>query len=63
VDDFYRVRSQFVHHGQQVRTDDIQVVDTFFFNVWFIFSRLLAEADAYETKEQLLRALEDQKLS
>jgi len=63
VDEFYRIRSQFVHHGKQVKFEQVEVVDAFFFNVWFAFSRLVAQADKYQTKNQLLEELENRKLT
>jgi hypothetical protein len=63
VDDFYRVRSALFHHGESVSPTDTGVVDKFFFNVWFSMVRLLGQLDLYETKDKLLNALEDRKLS
>lgn len=63
VEEFYRIRSGLIHHGQEAAVQDIEVIDKFFFSVWWTFRRLLAEVDRYETKEQLLANLEDQKLS
>jgi Apea-like HEPN len=63
VEDFYRVRSAFFHHGRSVKPEETDIVDKFFFNVWFCLGRLLVQADQYETKDKLLAVLEDRKLS
>jgi hypothetical protein len=63
VEDFYRVRSAFFHHGRSVKPEEADIVDKFFFNVWFCLGRLLVQADQYETKDKLLAVLEDRKLS
>jgi hypothetical protein len=63
VEEFYRIRSAFFHHGQSVSPMDAEIVDKFFFNVWFCLGRLLLQVDQYETKDKLLAVLEERKLS
>lgn len=63
VEDFYRIRSRLIHHGREASLKDVEVIDRFFFNVWWTLRRLLAEVDRYKTREQLLAELEDRKLS
>ena len=63
VEEFYRIRSAFFHHGQAVSPEDAEIVDKLFFNVWFCLGRLLLQVDQYETKDKLLVVLEDRKLS
>ena len=46
-----------------VEPEETEIVDKFFFNVWFCLGRLLAKVDQYETRDKLLAALEDRKLS
>jgi hypothetical protein len=46
-----------------VKPKETDIVDKFFFNVWFCLGRLLVQADQYETKDKLLGVLEDRKLS
>jgi hypothetical protein len=63
VEDFYDIRSRLIHHGREASGKDLEVIDTFFFNVWWTLRHLLAEVDRYHTKSQLLSELEDRKLS
>jgi hypothetical protein len=63
VDEFYRIRSEFIHHGKEVRVKGIAVVDKFFSNVWDVFDTLLTNADRFKTREELLAVLEDRKLT
>jgi hypothetical protein len=63
VEDFYRIRSEFIHHGKEVGVKDTAVVDKFFSNVWDAFNTLLINADQFKTREELLAVLEDRKLS
>lgn len=34
VTDTYRLRSQFIHHGQSIGIDDMQTLQTFMVNTW-----------------------------
>lgn len=63
VDDFYNIRSGLIHHGRDVREEDKEIVDKFFFNVWFTFYRLLAQVDHFQTRNDLFTMLENRKLS
>jgi hypothetical protein len=63
VEDFYEIRSQIFHHGNSVSPGDVDIIEKFFLNVWFSLARLLERVDQYETKNKLLSALEDRKLS
>jgi hypothetical protein len=63
VDKFYRVRSDLFHHGRVVKTEHLSVVDDFFSKVWFAFLRLIAQSDQYTTKDLLITALEERKLT
>jgi Apea-like HEPN len=62
VDEFYQIRSALIHHGYEIRPKDFEVIDKFFFNVWWCFVRLLNEMDNYKTREELFEALEEKKL-
>jgi hypothetical protein len=63
VDAFYRIRSALIHHGHDVSSEDMAVIDEFFFNVWLTLTHLLTDVDQYKTKQELLGVLEDRKLS
>jgi hypothetical protein len=63
VDDFYRLRSALFHHGKPVSPANTALVDTFFVNVWFTLYRLVAEADRFKTKDELLETLQERKLT
>jgi hypothetical protein len=63
VEDFYRIRSRLIHHGREAGPRDMEVIDRFFFNVWWTLRNLVASVDKYKTKEQLLSVLKDRKLS
>jgi hypothetical protein len=61
IDETYKIRSAFVHHGQTAR--HVDTVDRFLVNAWTAFSRLLDLAPKYRTKSALIGALEDLKMS
>lgn len=63
VEEFYRIRSRLIHHGREATATDIEVIDRFFFNVWWTFRHLIASVEQYKTKAQLISVLEDRKLS
>ena len=61
IEEVYRIRSAFVHHGQTSR--HVETVDRFLPNAWTTFSRLLDLSAKYRTKAALIGALEDLKMS
>lgn len=61
IEEVYRIRSAFVHHGQTSR--HVQTVDRFLANAWTTFSRLMDLSVKYRTKAALIGALEDLKMS
>ena len=61
IDEVYRIRSAFIHHGQTPR--DVETVDHFLVNAWTSFSRLMDLSTEYQTKDALVGALEDLKMS
>ncbi len=63
VDKFYSIRSRLFHHGEEVNPDDVAVIDQFFCNVWATFAELLGKLDLFQSKDNLIRDLEDKKLS
>lgn len=63
VDEFYRIRSGLIHHGRDIQEDQKDVVDEFFFNVWFSFTRLLSKMDQWKARDEMFTFLENKKLS
>ncbi len=61
IDDVYRIRSAFVHHGQTAR--NVETVDRFLLNAWATFSRLMDFSAKYRTKAALIGDLEERKMS
>ncbi len=61
IEEIYKIRSAFVHHGQTPR--HVDVVDCFLVNAWTTLSRLLDLVPQYRTKAALVGALEDRKMS
>lgn len=59
--DAYGLRSKFLHHGQQVA--DVEVMNEFFHYLWHCLLLLARKRGAWKTKEEMLNALEDRKLS
>jgi len=60
VDEIYKLRSSFIHHGRSV--ERVGLLSTFMLNAWTCFSVLLQNADRYRTKADLIAALEERKL-
>lgn len=63
VDEFYGLRSGLIHHGRDIQEDQKDVVDEFFFSVWFSFIRVLGSADQWRTRDEMFTALENKKLA
>lgn len=63
VDEFYRVRSGLIHHGRDIQEGQKDIVDEFFFNVWFSFVRLLRNLDQWKTRDEMFSFLENRKLA
>lgn len=61
VDDIYRLRSSFIHHGNSV--EDLDVLSEFMLNAWTCFVVLLGNKDQFGTKDELISALENMKFS
>jgi len=57
----YRLRSSFIHHGNTIQ--DLETLSTFMLNAWTCFYNLIMGIDRYQTKDDLIRALEDRKMS
>jgi hypothetical protein len=63
VDDFYKIRSGLIHHGREVLDAEKDIVDSFFFNVWFCLTRMVAQVDQFNTRNDMFEMLENRKLS
>ncbi len=61
IEDMYKVRSSFIHHGGQV-TEDGTIVQ-FLYNAWDCLHGLLSAVDTISTKSELIVALENRKFS
>lgn len=61
VEDTYRVRSGFIHHGNAV--EDTEVVNEFLVYAWTSLANLLGAIDKYKSTAELTSALEDRKMS
>jgi len=61
VVEIYRHRSGFIHHGRSIK--DLDLLSTFMLNAWTCFNVLLVYMDRYQTKDQLIRLLEDRKMA
>lgn len=60
VDEIYRARSSFLHHGQGVKS--IDVLEEFMTYAWTAMLTLVLEAKNFQTKSDLLDAIENLKL-
>jgi hypothetical protein len=63
VDSFYKIRSGLIHHGRDIKEEDRETVDMFFFNVCFSLARLIEQVDQFRTRDDLIAFLEHRKLS
>jgi hypothetical protein len=57
----YGMRSKFIHHGQGM--DDLLVYDRFLMHAWSTMYRLLQLRNSYKTRQDLINALDELKLS
>jgi hypothetical protein len=57
----YRLRSAFVHHGQSIK--DVETLSTFALNAWTCLYNLIMTSEHYQTKDDLILAIENRKLS
>ncbi len=61
VEDVYRLRSSFIHHGHSI--GDLGVLSNFMLNAWTCLAVLLENKDRFRTKDDLISALEHMKFS
>jgi hypothetical protein len=62
VRDVYGVRSAFIHHGQSVSSDEIEIMKEFMLNAWTFLCRVILNSNRFLTKEELIDAVERAKL-
>lgn len=62
VRDVYGVRSAFIHHGQSVSSDKIEIMKEFMLNAWTFLCRVILNSNRFLTKEELIDAVERAKL-
>lgn len=53
----YKLRSDFLHHGQ--KRNDVDILERFMVNTWLLFNNLLLVKDEFKTKAQFLKSLDD----
>lgn len=64
VTDTYRLRSQFIHHGQGIGIDDVQTLQTFMANTWkCLYGIAVGNSGRFDSKQKFLDALERVRLS
>lgn len=63
VDEFYNIRSRLIHHGRDIQENQKDVVDEFFVNVWFSFTRLLSSVELWRSRSDMFITLENKKLA
>lgn len=57
----YSLRSQFLHHGHT--TEDLETLKAFMLNAWKFFCQLIRNANRFDTREQLINVIEEDKLT
>jgi hypothetical protein len=57
----YKLRSSFIHHGNSIA--DLETLSAFMLNAWTCFHNVLFNVDRFQTKDELIVALEDRKMS
>ncbi len=63
MDEFYGLRSRLIHRGREVQDDRNNIVDEFFFNVWFTFILLLRSPHQWRTRDEMFTTLENKKIA
>lgn len=61
VTNTYQLRSQFLHHGNNI--DDFKTLEIFMRNVWLGFHSLIQDLSRFKTKQQLIEELEERMYS
>jgi hypothetical protein len=61
--DIYGMRSDFVHHGNDVDTDQVNSLCEFMMNSWRFLKLVISNADNFQSKGQMINAIENIKFS
>lgn len=61
VQEIYRLRSSFIHHGNSI--DDLETLSVFMTNAWACFHNLLGYIQSVKSKDELINLLEDRKMT
>lgn len=61
--DIYNLRSEFIHHGNDVQLEHLNTFTEFMLNTWNFLQLVIKNADNFRTKEGMIDALENIKFS
>lgn len=61
--DVYNLRSKFIHHGNDIEIEQLDILLEFMMNTWNFLRLAIINADIFRTKEDMIDALENIKYS
>jgi hypothetical protein len=59
----YALRSLAVHHGRQVKQEELEVLEQFIPGTWFTLKWIVAKFDQFNTKQEMIEHIDDIKFS
>lgn len=59
----YKLRSSFIHHGQNISVDDTKILTEFMFNAMLSLAALITQAASEITREEFFNNLEERRLT
>ena len=59
----YALRSRAVHHGRQVRSEELDVLEQFIPNTWFTLKWIVERLEKFNTKREMIEHIDDIKFS
>ena len=59
----YALRSRAVHHGHQVKTEKLDVLEQFIPNTWFTLSWIVRSLEQFNTRQEMIEHIDDIKFS
>jgi hypothetical protein len=62
IKDVYALRSSFIHHGKQIKNEDLQVLKKFVYDTWITLTGLISLAAKGITKQQFFEELENRRI-